>query len=276
MLHSATANPSGRARDGFTLVELLVVIGIIALLIALLMPALTQARLAAINTQCLSNMKQVYTAIMMYTNEYNGYFPPTTGDEANNYNLGPSRNWGDKAAYDQFVGASWDCPQIYAPMLDPYLNNNETVMVCAAIQYNGLAGRSPAQDPPLDELSGYTFYTGINGNSNIGLSRYGEVRDSDLRPAGYITAPAATPLPIFLSCSNLFGYDTASQGSQNRPDYWGFSNTYGNFGQVHGGVNPNRDTGVPGASQGGTQMNVMGLDGGVTRVYSNVFPLTVQ
>jgi prepilin-type N-terminal cleavage/methylation domain-containing protein/prepilin-type processing-associated H-X9-DG protein len=65
-----------RNQDGFTLVELLVVIGIIAILIAVLLPALKKARQAAQTAACLSNLRQIGNAYQMYvTADKNGYLP---------------------------------------------------------------------------------------------------------------------------------------------------------------------------------------------------------
>jgi len=66
----------GRPSDAFTLVELLVVIGIIALLISILLPALGRAREAANTTQCLSNLRQVGIYLNLYANEHRGFLPP--------------------------------------------------------------------------------------------------------------------------------------------------------------------------------------------------------
>ena len=63
-------------RRGFTLVELLVVISIIALLIALLLPALAKARQLALRLQTASNMQQIGIALLEYANEYRGQYPP--------------------------------------------------------------------------------------------------------------------------------------------------------------------------------------------------------
>ena len=59
-----------RARRGFTLVELLVVIGIVALLVGILMPALGAARAQANAVACLSNVRQIAIAAQMYANEH--------------------------------------------------------------------------------------------------------------------------------------------------------------------------------------------------------------
>jgi prepilin-type N-terminal cleavage/methylation domain-containing protein/prepilin-type processing-associated H-X9-DG protein len=64
----------------FTLVELLVVIGIIALLISILLPALSRAREASYQTQCLSNQRQVGLYLAMYANENRGFLPPQNPD----------------------------------------------------------------------------------------------------------------------------------------------------------------------------------------------------
>ncbi len=79
---------SGKRR-GFTLIELLVVIAIIAILAAILFPVFARAREAARASSCRSNMKQLGTAIQMYTQDYDEQYPGSwygvSGTVANSY-----------------------------------------------------------------------------------------------------------------------------------------------------------------------------------------------
>lgn len=80
-------------RDGFTLVELLVVIGIIALLISILLPSLNKAREAASRAACLSNLHQIHAGLVMYGHENKDFLP-----------LG-AYQWCDRA---NFIAWWWD------------------------------------------------------------------------------------------------------------------------------------------------------------------------
>ena len=99
------------SRRAFTLIELLVVIAIIAILAAILFPVFAQAREKARQAACLSNMRQLSNAVMMYVQDYDESYPMTA-----NYNTGAFT------------------PTIWPEMIQPYVKNEGIYKCPSAVQ----------------------------------------------------------------------------------------------------------------------------------------------
>jgi prepilin-type N-terminal cleavage/methylation domain-containing protein/prepilin-type processing-associated H-X9-DG protein len=93
-------------RPGFTLIELLVVIALIAILAALLVPALAMAKEKGRQTSCINSVRQQTLAVLMYADDHADVLPPT--------------------AYNDATGTEVDWPAL----LDPYLNHVAKIHLC--------------------------------------------------------------------------------------------------------------------------------------------------
>jgi len=176
-----------RHKSGFTLVELLVVIGIIALLIAILLPALQRAREQAKQVQCLSNVRQIANAFFMYTGEHNGWFPNVAvfgGPAANLLGFGNLTTPAPAGYPPEWLGwpedwVVWRGKKTGDPVMGAiakYLGNPSSgqILTCPSDNIDGHINPNPAEGPyPYSYvMNGYLSF-GTNSNPHVPLTMPG-------------------------------------------------------------------------------------------------------
>lgn len=143
--------PPKATAKGFTLVELLVVIGIIAILISLLLPALNKARSSALRVSCAANLRQLGQYWQIYANDHHGFFPNTG------------------ISYGNLWYLLWSQRQVF---VDKYqMQNSGRIFYCpkSPLSYDDYWNYKQYSDPDYIMNAGYFFWPAEGDEAPGGL-----------------------------------------------------------------------------------------------------------